>query len=288
LDGVFALGGNTFDTAHVYGIGGASERGLGRWMRERGNREKVVIIGKGGIRSSPPAPFKTMTSFIDADIWESLARLQTDYMDLYLLHYDDDRHPVGPYVETLHAHLEAGRIHAYGGSNWSHARIQEANDYAAAHGLAPFVASQPQYSLVEAKWPGRVSIGGPSNREARAWYAANGIAVIPYQSLGAGFMSGRVSRENYERANPTSSGTFVKAYCREENFQRLDRATELAQEKDVTVAQITLAFMIQGDMTVLPLTGARTADEFADSAGALDIVVTPEERAWLDLESNTR
>ena len=288
LDGVFALGGTTFDTAHVYGIASASERGLGKWMKERGNREQVVVLGKGAIRSSPPAPYKVMTSFITADIYESLALLQTDYMDMYMLHYDDEKHPVGPYVECLHSHWEAGCIHAYGGSNWSHQRIAEANDYAAKHGLQPFVISEPQYSLVEAKWPGRVSIAGPSNKEARSWCAANGITIIPYQSLGAGFMSGRVTRENYAQANPTASHTFITAYCREENFERLDRATELAAEKGVTVPQINLAFMMQGDMTVLPLTGARSVAEFADSAKAIDVKLTAKERAWLDLESDER
>ena len=217
VDGVFALGGNTFDTAHVYGIAGASERGLGKWMKERGNREDVVILSKGGIRSAPPAPYKVMTSFIDADIYESLSRLQTDYMDMYMLHYDDERHPVGPYVEALHAHWEAGRIHAYGGSNWSHVRIAEANEYAAKHGLQPFTISEPQFSLAEARWPGRLTISRPQNKDARAWYAANNVTVIPYQSMAGGFMSGRITRDDYLNVNPAEPNV-VKAYCFEENF----------------------------------------------------------------------
>jgi aryl-alcohol dehydrogenase-like predicted oxidoreductase len=288
LDEVFEQGGNTFDTAHVYGIGGASEKGLGLWMKARDNREEVVILSKGAIKSSPPAPYKVMPSFIDADIFDSLARLQTDYIDIYMLHYDAPNYPVGPFVETLHKHFEAGRIHAYGGSNWSAARIEEANAYAEAHGLAPFVVSEPFYSLaemVEMPSPGRASLSGPSKKEERAWYAENEIPVMPYSSLAAGLMSGRVDRENYR--DEIRSGC-VGAYCHEVNFERLDRAQELAEAKGVSVPQIALAFIVQSEMDVYPLVGARSGDEFADSAAALEIELTPEERAWLDLERDTR
>ena len=90
-----------------------------------------------------------MPSFIDADLFESLARLQTGYLDLYMMHYDDPSAPVGPLIETLNAHLAAGRTGAIGCSNMTHERFEEANEYAGKHGLAPLVASQPQYSLAD-------------------------------------------------------------------------------------------------------------------------------------------
>jgi aryl-alcohol dehydrogenase-like predicted oxidoreductase len=288
LDEVFEQGGNTFDSAHVYGIGGASERGLGQWIKARGIRDEVVILTKGGIRSAPPAPYKVMPSFIDTDIYESLARLQTDTIDIYLLHYDAPNYPVGPFVETLHKHFEAGRIHAYGGSNWSYTRIAEANAYAAAHGLAPFVASEPFFSLAEQvvpPSPGRESISGPSKKADRMWYAEHEIPVMPYSSLAGGLMTGRVDRDNYLG---NVSGGSAKGFCHEVNFKRLDRACELAAEKDVTVPQIALAFILQSEVDCYPLVGARTGDEFADAVAALDVALTPEERAWLDLECETR
>ena len=104
---------------------------MGRWMELRGNREDVVIIGKS---AHPDGARKRVTAAdISQDIRESLERLRTDYMDLHLLHRDDPSVPVGPIVEELNAQREAGRIRAFGGSNWQPARIQEANDYADAH-----------------------------------------------------------------------------------------------------------------------------------------------------------
>jgi aryl-alcohol dehydrogenase-like predicted oxidoreductase len=257
-------------------------------MKERGNREDVVIIGKGGIRRSPPAPHKSMPAFIEADIWESLGYLQTDYMDLYLMHYDGPGHPVGPFVETLYRHLEAGRIHAYGGSNWTHERIEEANEYAAVHRMAPFVASEPNYSLAEQvilPTPDRITLQGAKYADARAWYAANQMPVFSYSSIGGGFMSGRVTRANYQEV---LSPDRIRVYGHEVNLKRLDRAWELAEEKGVTVPQIALAFIVDSPLNVFPLVGARTGDEFADSVKSLDLHLSERERAWLDLESDTR
>ena len=144
LDAVYALGCNTFDTAHVYGQGD-NERTFGRWVNDRGLREKVVIIGKGAHHNQDR---RRVTPFdISADIHDSLARLRTDYIDLYLLHRDNPAVPVGPIVDVLNDHLAAGRIRAFGGSNWSQARVQAANEYAAAHGLVPFAAASPHFSL---------------------------------------------------------------------------------------------------------------------------------------------
>jgi aryl-alcohol dehydrogenase-like predicted oxidoreductase len=115
LDEVFAQGGTTFDTAHQYG-GGDCERTLGRWVRDRGLRDEVVIIGKGAHHNEDR---KRVTPFdITGDLYDSLARLESDYIDLYLLHRDDPSVPVGPIVEVLNEHKEEGRIQAFGGSNW--------------------------------------------------------------------------------------------------------------------------------------------------------------------------
>src|SRR5690606_23154974 len=111
LNQVFELGGNTIDTAHVYS-GGNSERIIGRWMQARGNREQVVVITKGAAHSQDR---RRMTPFdIASDLFDSLARLQTDYIDLYLLHRDDPHVPVEPVIDALNEHLRAGRIHAIG------------------------------------------------------------------------------------------------------------------------------------------------------------------------------
>jgi len=191
LDAAMELGYNTLDCAHVYG-GGGSERAIGRWMQARGNREQVVILTKG---CHPNADRKRVTPFdLAADLHDSLARLQTDYIDLYLLHRDDPEVPVGPIVEALNHHHREGKIRAFGGSNWRHERIQQANEYARAHGLLPFAASSPHFSLAEQvqdPWgPGCVALSGPREAAARAWYAANQMPIFALFQPGPGLLLG--------------------------------------------------------------------------------------------------
>ncbi|MEM7348407.1 MAG: aldo/keto reductase, partial [Chloroflexota bacterium] len=167
LDGIYALGCNTFDTAHVYGTG-ECERTVGRWVRERDLRDEVVIIGKGAHHNEDR---KRVTPFdITADIYDSLARFQFDEIDLYLLHRDDPSVPVEPIIDVLNEHQQAGRIRVFGASNWSQERIQAANAYAEANNLSPFIASSPQFSLAVQHvppWPDCISISGPDNEAVR-------------------------------------------------------------------------------------------------------------------------
>jgi aryl-alcohol dehydrogenase-like predicted oxidoreductase len=285
LDAAFAHGCNTFDTAHGYG-GGYSERGLGQWMAERGNRERVVIVSKACHHN---ADRKRVTPFdLASDLYDSLARLQSDYVDVLLLHRDDPALPVGPIVEALNEHLEAGRIRAFGGSNWTHERINEANEYAGAHGLRPFTASSPNYGLadqIENPWgPGCVSVSGPGNRAARAWYGASQMPVMAYSSLARGLFSGRITPENFEETRSTLDRACLTAYCHEPNFERLRRALRLAEIKGVSVPQLVLAFMFASPLNVFPIVGAASGDEFKENVKAFDLALGEQERAWLDLE----
>lgn len=286
LDAIYALGCNAFDTAHVYG-NGDSERTLGRWVRERGLHDQVVIITKG---AHPNQDRPRVTPFdITSDLYDSLARLKVDYIDLYLLHRDDPSVPVGPIVEVLNEHLRAGRIHAFGGSNWSHTRIAAANEYARAHGLVPFVASSPNFSLAEQvkePWPGCVSIGGARGREAREWYAREQIAVFAWSSLAGGFFSGRFTRDNLASFTTGLDALCVHSYCYEDNFQRLDRARVLAQEKGLTVPQIVLSYLFSQPLNLFALVGCNSGDEFRENSAALEVRLTPAEIAWLELRSD--
>ena len=162
LDEVYAQGITTFDTAENYGL---SEASLGHWLKNRGNREKVVIISKGchpydGRDRVTPEDLKH-------DIEQSFERLGTDYIDIYLMHRDNPMVDPGPMVEILNEYHKAGRIGAFGGSNWTHQRIAEANAYASKYGLVPFTVSSPNFGLcnqIDDPWgggPGCVTISGP-------------------------------------------------------------------------------------------------------------------------------
>ncbi len=284
LDAALELGCTTLDTAWVY-AGGNSERGIGAWMQERGNREQVLIVTKGCHHN---ADRKRVTPFdLTADLHDSLARLRTDYVDVYLLHRDDPDVAVGPIVEVLNEHLRAGKVRAFGGSNWTHQRIAEANAYAADHGLTPFTASSPNFGLAEQvldPWgPGCVTVSGPQHEAARAWYAASQMPLLAYSSLARGLFSGRVTPENYAEMAPTLDRAAQTAYCHEVNLRRLARATELARQRGVNVPQIVLAFMLGSGLNVYPIVGAASRDELADNLRAFEVKLTDQERAWLDL-----
>lgn len=286
LDAATELGGTTLDTAHVYG-GGNSERAIGRWMDERGNRDRVVILSKGCHHNQDR---RRVTPFdIAADLHDSLARLRTDHIDIYLLHRDDPEVAVGPIVDALNEHHARGRIGAFGGSNWTHRRIAEANAYAEAHGLVPFAASSPNYSLaaqVEDPWGGgSVTLSGPANADPRQWYRDAGLAVFAWSSLARGLFSGRITRENYEEL---ADGACRRAYCHEENFQRLDRARALAEDRGIAVAQIALAYVLSTPLDLFALVGAASREEFQACIDASAVELTPAEMAWLNLERAER
>ena len=285
LDMAMEYGINTFDTAHVYGEG--NETTLGNWVRERGVRDKIVILAKG---AHPYGGRNRVTpEDIEADLTESMQRQGLDYFDLYVLHRDDPAVPVGPIVEALNAHQTAGRIGAFGGSNWRWERIQEANNYAQAHRLTPFAVTSPNYSLAEMyqpPWDGCLSISGPSGQAARDYYAASGIAVMPWSSMAGGFFSDTYHWDNLETfpADDYFAQICIKCYCGETNFQRLDRARALAQAKNVSVAQIALAFTFSQPMNLFPLVSSLTPNQFAANAAAIEMTLTPQELAYLDLK----
>lgn len=284
LDGVFERGCNTFDTAHVYGSGD-NERGVGAWIRSRGIREQVVILAKGA-HPYGGKPHRVTPEDITTDLYETLERLGTDYVDLYVLHRDDPSYPVRSIVEILNQHLHAGLIKAFGGSNWTHERLQQAKDYALAAGLVPFAVSSPNYSLAEQikePWGGCVTISGPNNAEARLWYEENQMPVFAWSSLAGGFFSGRLNRNNLETFEEYLDKLAVECYANEPNFERLERAQQLGEKKGLTIPQVATAWVMSGPLNVFALVGCRSADEFRANAAALDVRLTAEERAWLDL-----
>jgi aryl-alcohol dehydrogenase-like predicted oxidoreductase len=288
LDQVYELGCNTIDTAHVYN-GGNSERIIGRWMRARGLREEMVIITKGAAHSKDR---RRLTPFdIASDLHDSLARLRTNYIDLYLLHRDDPNIPVGPIIDILNEHQQAGRFHAFGASNWTHQRIEEANAYARANDLAPFVASSPQFSLADSldePWPLCLSISGPVGAAAREWYAQTQVPVLAWSPLAGGFFSGRFRRDNLHMFGERDWDEMaMRTYASEANFQRLDRASVLAEEKGLTAAQVALAYVMNQPMNLFAVVGPHSGEKFKANIEASEVQLTQHEMAWIDLRDDT-
>ncbi|WP_115849571.1 aldo/keto reductase [Thermasporomyces composti] len=270
FDDFVERGGTAFDTAYIYG-GGLCERVLGQWIRNRGLRSEVVIIGKGA--HTPHCDPESITR----QLYESLERLQTDYVDIYFMHRDNPSIPVSEFVDVLDEHLRAGRIRAYGGSNWTLARIAEANAYAERAGKAPFVAVSNNFSLARAldvPWPGCLA---SSDDESRQWLEKNQLALIPWSSQARGFFTGRAAPD--DRSDPE----LVRCWYSDDNFERLARARELAAQWNVAPTAIALAYVLHQDFPTFPIIGPRTLAETRSSFEALRVELTPEQVRWLDL-----
>ena len=289
LDAAWESGVRLFDHSHVYG-GGDSETAFGAWMRDRGNRDELVILTKGchplkGEKRVSPA-------HIREHLTGSLERLGVDRVELWLFHRDDPDQPVGPLVDTLNDLIAEGKIGAYGGSNWSHTRIAEANEYAQKHGLVPFAASSPNFSLaeqVDSPWgPDCVTISGPANEEVRRWYRGQAIAVFAWSSLARGFLSGRLRRDNFEAVRDQFEEHTIRCYVTDDNWERLDRAAALGADRGLTVAQVALAFVLHQPMSIFALIGAYTREETSANLAALQASLTDDEIEWLDLRRAER
>ena len=200
LDQMYELGINAFDSARGYGL---SERVLGHWVKHKKNREEVVILTKCG-NATPTGTVHIDRAVMTNELKQSLSELGTDYVDILLLHRDDVNTSIAEYLETFNDFVREGIIKSFGVSNWTVDRIQEANAYAAEHGLCPFSLSSPNFGLAEQvndPWGGNcVTISGQGNKEVRDWYSRTNMPVLAYSALGRGFFSGRFEAGDYETA----------------------------------------------------------------------------------------
>ncbi|MEK3723455.1 aldo/keto reductase [Paenibacillus sp. FSL H8-0034] len=272
LDNYLEIGGNTIDTAFIY-RGGQSEETIGRWMTERNNRDQVVILTKGahhnadGPRVTPQA--------IAADLKISLDRLQTSYTDLYALHRDDTNIPVKVIIDALNEHIQAGRILAIGASNWTHQRLQEANDYATANGLVGFSFSSPNLSLAkpnEPRWAGCVS----ADVLDCAWHEKTQLPLLSWSSQAGGFFTGNFAPDKLDNAE------MVRVYYSAANWERLRRAAELAEQKGFSTIQISLAYVLNQKFPTAALIGAQNQVELESCVEGAQIELTEDEVHWLE------
>jgi len=270
FDAFFERGGNAFDTAWIYG-GGRQERLLGHWIKNRGVRKEVVIIAKGA-----HTPFCDPVS-LSRQLVESLDRLQTDYADLYFMHRDNPDIPVGEFVDVLNEHLRAGRIRAFGGSNWSIARVQAANRYAKRKGLTGFAAVSNNFSLarmIKPVWGGCIAA---SDAESRRWFKRTQMPLFAWSSQARGFFT--VGDPSYR-----ADESLVQCWYSDDNFQRLARVKELAARRGVAPLNIALAYVLNQPFPTFALIGPRTLAELRTSWPGLTVELTSKELRWLNLE----
>ncbi len=288
LDAMLDLGINTFDSARVYG---KAEDALGKWIEKRGNRKDVVILTKGAHFNQITQKDRVNPKAMRKDLGISLGKLRTDYIDIYLLHRDDVTQEVGPIVETFNEMHAEGKIGAFGGSNWTHERIEAANEYAYAHNLIPFTVSSPNFGLAAQLadlWGhNAVSIAGADGAEAREWYRKNQMPVVAYSSLGRGFFSGKMKSADSDRMGEFLDEYALKGYGYPENFERLRRAEILAEKHQVTVPQIAMAYLFGQNINALAIVSTSKAERMQQNIAALDIELTAEECRYLNLEAES-
>ena len=271
LDSFVEAGGNFFDTAHCYsfwlpGGGGLSETRIADYLRRRGCKE-VVIATKGGHPSAPG--YRTVDQHlsaprIGADIDDSLGRLQRDTLDLYYLHRDDERMPVGEIMEILNAEIRRGRIRYMGASNWSLNRLAEARAYSAAHQLRSFVISQPCWSLAVPR-----KDTGFAPAQPTGWQRRNELPIAPYSPTARGY---------FAQPSPATHGDYATL----ENQERWKRVGELAAARQVTRNEIALAWLLNQPFPVFPILGTKQPDHLRAALGAEAIHFTAQEVEWLD------
>ncbi len=271
LDTYYEAGGNLFDTAFVYG-GGKTEAIFGDWHTSRNvPREDIVLIGKGA--HSPLCYPDIIAKQLD----QSLDRLKTDYVDVYFMHRDNTDVPVGEFVDAMDAEVKRGRIRGiFGGSNWTRQRIDEAIAYAQKTGKTAPAALSNNFSLAEMLDPIWAGCVAASDEPWKEWARERQIPNFAWSSQGRGFFTDRAGRDKRDDEE------IVRVWYSERNFERRDRAIELANELGRNPIHIALAYVIAQPFPVLPLIGPRTIAELEDSLSALDIKLTPEQVRWLE------
>jgi aryl-alcohol dehydrogenase-like predicted oxidoreductase len=262
---------------------GESEVVFGRWVASRGVRDDVFVIGKGGHPRDGISRIKPED--ISDDLLMSLELMGLNRIDLYMVHRDDTSVPASIVVECLAGHEAAGHIGAYGVSNWTSQRVSDAIAFAELRGLPRVAASSPHFSLavpLGSPWPGTESIAGPNHITDRRWYEATQLPVLAWSSLSHGFFTGKFSRTNLDQFTDAWDRVVVDTFCSEDNFQRLDRARELAGRYDLSIPQMAIAYVLSSTMNVHALVGCWSGSEYDDLGSVSELTLSEEELLWLE------
>ncbi len=279
LDRFVDAGFNLIDTADSYSRwasghqGGESETIIGRWIAQRGRHDDVVVATKVG--SEMGQGHKVLRKdYILRAAEASLRRLQVDCIDLYQSHWDDEN---TPFEETLAAYdqlIRQGKVKAIGASNLTPARLQQALDSARAHGLPPYATLQPHYNLYE-----RASFEG----ELQALCVREGIGVITYFSLAAGFLTGKYrSPADFGKS---ARGEGMKKFMNERGMRILDALAAVAARLGATPAQVALAWLMARPGVTAPIASATSVAQLDELLRAAALVLDAEAMRALDAAS---
>jgi 1-deoxyxylulose-5-phosphate synthase len=285
LDAFVDAGGTLIDSGRIYGD---SEEVLGSWLESRGLRDRVVLITKCA-HGEGIIPEEGYSELVKQELTTSLRMLRMDFVDLYMLHRDNQEMPVGDILEPLNEEIARGRVQVIGASNWEYRRLSEANEYAEKRGLQGFAVVSNNISLARpaaAFYPGLVSI----DSEGERWHRETGIPLIPWSSQARGFFNGEYTREMAEDATLVSPpektllSRMLKVYGTDENFTRLERARDLGEKKGYTAVEVALAWLLHKPFSLVPIVGSQNPGELASCIRATELSLNREEIEWLNLE----
>lgn len=280
LDAFVDAGFNAIDTANSYSRwvpghqGGESETIIGNWLKRSGKRDKVVIATKVGEDMGSGRGLKRSDILREAEA--SLRRLQTDRIDLYQTHFDDE---VTPPEETLQAYAEliaAGKARAVGASNITPERFKASLEASRRLGLARYQSLQPLYNLADRK---------TFERDFEALCASEHIGVITYYSLAAGFLTGKY-RSAADVAKSFARGGRVKQYLDERGSRILKGLDAVAARHAATPAQVSLAWLMARPCVTAPIVSATSLTQLADILKAARLTLTRDDIATLDSASD--
>lgn len=271
FDDYFEHGGTTFDTSSGYGSPpGTAERLLGAWIRHRGIRNDVVVIEKGANHpnDSPEGLTRELITGLD--------RLQMDYVDVYMIHRDNESVPIGEWVEVLNENLAAGRMKVFGLSNFTVERLTAFQAYADRHGLRSYTAVSNHFSLAQMLAPlWDCHLVSSTDDISRRWFERTRTPLLAWSSQARGFFTSRASR----RAQ--SDPELVRCWYDEENFRRKDRAEVVAKRLGVDPTCVAVAYVLHQPFPTFALIGPLTVTELRSSMRAIDVELSDAEVAWL-------
>jgi aryl-alcohol dehydrogenase-like predicted oxidoreductase len=280
LDAFAARGFNLIDTADVYSAwkpgnpGGESETIIGKWMKARGNRADIVLTTKVGSEMGPGKK-GLGRRYIESAVEASLGRLQTDYIDLYLSHWED---PSVEIEETLGAYadlVKAGKVRVIGNSNHSAQTMREALAISARHKWPRFENLQTQYNLYDRSG---------YEAELEAFCRENEIGVTSYFSLAKGFLSGKY-RSPADFGKSAARGDEMKSYLNERGLRILAALDAVAKARNAKPAQVAIAWLIARPGLVAPIASATSVEQLQDLIKAAELDLSAQDIEQLDRAS---